>query len=323
MRRLVLLVLLSAVGFVANARNRDQMIVMFWNLENFFDWTDQGTGESDSEFSSKGKKHWTKDKFYIKCDAVSKAIFMAGESYGRIPDVIGFAEVENKGVLQRLLSSTLLRKCDYKVVHFDSGDRRGIDVALLYREGLFELISTSVKVPGYDGARMQTRDMLYVCLKSKSSGEEYDFIVCHHPSKFGGEKISGPKRDAAMEALVHMCDSIGGERQIVMGDFNDSPSAPQFDLLEGRLINKSEGLFMAHKGTIKYDGKWELIDMFLVSPDLDSCTEMMIAEFPFLMVKDSRHAGIKPLRTYSGPRYIGGVSDHLPIVLNLGNVLSK
>ena len=109
MRRLVLLVLLSAVGFVANARNGDQMIVMFWNLENFFDWTDQGTGESDSEFSSKGKKHWTKDKFYIKCDAVSKAIFMAGESYGRIPDVIGFAEVENKGVLQRLLSSKIGR----------------------------------------------------------------------------------------------------------------------------------------------------------------------------------------------------------------------
>ena len=167
----MLLVLLSAVGFVANARNGDQMIVMFWNLENFFDWTDQGTGESDSEFSSKGKKHWTKDKFYIKCDAVSKAIFMAGESYGRIPDVIGFAEVENKGVLQRLLSSTLLRKCDYKVVHFDSGDRRGIDVALLYREGLFELVSTSVKVPGYDGVKMQTRDMLHVCLKSKSFAE--------------------------------------------------------------------------------------------------------------------------------------------------------
>ena len=315
--------LLSAVGFVAKAQNEDQMVVMFWNLENFFDWTDQGTGESDAEFSSRGKKHWTKEKFHIKCDAVSKAIFMAGECYGRIPDVIGFAEVENKSVLQKLLSSTLLRKCDYKVVHFDSGDRRGIDVALLYREGLFELVSTSVKVPEYDGVKMQTRDMLQVCLKSESRGEKYDFIVCHHPSKFGGEKASGPKRDAAMEALVHMCDSIGGERQVVMGDFNDSPWASQFDLLEGRLINKSDGLLMVHKGTIKYEGKWELIDMFLVSPGLDSCTEMMIAEFPFLMVKDSRHAGIKPHRTYSGPRYIGGVSDHLPIVLNFGNTLLK
>ena len=319
----MLLVLLSAVGFAANAQNSDQMSVMFWNLENFFDWIDQGTGESDAEFSSRGKKHWTKEKFLIKCDAVSKAIFMAGECCGRIPDVIGFAEVENKSVLQKLLSSTLLRKCDYKVVHFDSGDRRGIDVALLYREGLFELISTSTKAPEYEGAKMTTRDMLHVALKKKSNGDKYDFIVCHHPSKFGGEKISGPKRDAAMEALIHMCDSIGGCRQVIMGDFNDSPSASQFAMLEGRLINKSESLFKAHKGTIKYEGKWDLIDMFLVSPGLDLCTEMMIADFPFLMVKDSRHAGIKPLRTYSGPRYIGGVSDHLPIVLNFGNVLSK
>ena len=315
--------LLSAVGFVAKAQNEDQMVVMFWNLENFFDWTDQSTGESDAEFSSRGKKYWTKEKFFIKCDAVSKAIFMAGECYGRIPDVIGFAEVENKGVLQKLLSSTLLRKCDYKVVHFDSGDRRGIDVALLYREGLFELISTSIKVPEYEGAKMETRDMLHVALKKKSSGEKYDLIVCHHPSKFGGEKVSGPKREAAMEALVHMCDSIGGERLVVMGDFNDSPSASQFAMLEGRLINKSESLFKAHRGTIKYEGKWELIDMFMVSPCLDYCTEMKVAEFPFLMVKDSRHAGIKPHRTYSGLRYIGGVSDHLPIVLIFGNTLLK
>ena len=315
MRRLVLLVLLSAVGFVANAQNEDRMLVMFWNLENFFDWTDQGTGESDADFSSRGKRHWTREKFHVKCDAISKAIFMAGESYGRIPDVIGFAELENKGVLQRLLSSTLLRKCGYKVVHFDSGDRRGIDVALLYREGLFGLISTSIKVPEYEGVKMPTRDMLHVCLSARNSGKDYDFIVCHHPSKFGGEKISGPKRDAAMYAMIDMCDSIGSSRLIVMGDFNDSPSAPQFDLLKDCLVNKSEYLYEAHKGTIKYEGKWELIDMFLVSPGLDSCTEMIIAEFPFLMVKDSRHAGIKPHRTYSGPRYIGGVSDHCPVLL--------
>ena len=311
----MLLVLLSAVGFVTKAQNEDQMLVMFWNLENFFDWTDQGTGESDAEFSSNGKRHWTMTRYYQKCDAVSKTIFKVGADYGRIPDVIGFAEVENKSVLVRLLSSTLLRKCGYNVVHFDSKDRRGIDVSLMYREGLLELISTSLKTPEYEGVKMATRDMLHVCLRNMNSGHDYDFIVCHHPSKFGGEKVSGPKRDAAMGALVHMCDSIGGDRQVIMGDFNDSPYASQFAMLEGRLINKSERLFKAHKGTIKYDGKWELIDMFMVSPELDFNTEMKILEYPFLMVKDSKHAGIKPHRTYSGPRYIGGVSDHCPVVL--------
>lgn len=310
------MVLLSAVGFMVYSQDRSQQLAMFWNLENFFDWTDQGTGESDAEFSSYGKKHWTKKKFYLKCDIVSKAIFKARENHGKIPGVIGFAEIENRGVLHKLLSSTLLRKCGYRVVHFDSQDRRGIDVAFLYRDSLFELISTSLKTPEYKGEKLSTRDMLHIRLESRGNGETFDFIVCHHPSKFGGEKASESRRYAAMESLKHMCDSLGNRNLIVMGDFNDTPSAAQFGILEGALVNKADELFKAHKGTIRYDGRWELIDMFLVSPDMDSRTEMMIEEIPFLMVREGKHAGEKPYRTYSGPRYIGGVSDHLPIVLS-------
>ena len=316
MRRLVLLVLLSAVGFMVYSQDRSQQLAMFWNLENFFDWTDQGTGESDAEFSSYGKKHWTKKKFYLKCDMVSKAIFKVGENHGKIPGVIGFAEIENRGVLQKLLSSTLLRKCGYRVVHFDSQDRRGIDVAFLYRDLLFELVSTSLKTPEYKGEKLSTRDMLHIRLESRGNGETFDFIVCHHPSKFGGEKASESRRYAAMESLKHMCDSLGNRNLIVMGDFNDTPSAAQFGILEGALVNKADELFKAHKGTIRYDGRWELIDMFLVSPDMDFRTEMMIEEIPFLMVREGKHAGEKPYRTYSGPRYIGGVSDHLPVLLS-------
>ena len=312
----MLLVLLSAVGFTAYSQDECQMLAMFWNLENFFDWTDNGTGESDAEFSSYGKKHWTRKKFYTKCDMVSKAIFKIGESHARMPDVIGLAEIENKGVLQKLLSSTLLRKCGYKIVHFDSRDRRGIDVAFLYREPLFELLSASLRTPEYNGEKLSTRDMLHISLKSMNNGVIFDFIVCHHPSKFGGEKASENRRYAAMESLKHMCDSLSGRNLIVMGDFNDIPSAAQFGILEGVLVNKAYDLFEAHKGTIRYEGKWELIDMFLVSPDMDSRTEMMIEEIPFLMVREGKHAGEKPHRTYSGPRYIGGVSDHLPVALS-------
>ena len=315
MRRLILLMMLSAVGFALRAQENEKKLAMFWNLENFFDWTDQGTGESDAEFSSYGKRHWTRKRFYTKCDAVSKTIFHIGDLYGKLPDVIGFAEIENRGVLEKLCSSTLLRKCGYRIVHFDSSDRRGIDVALLYRTTCYNHLSTSLRAPETDGKKLQTRDMLHVSLKDLQTDEIYDYIVCHHPSKFGGEESSIPKRLAAMTALKEMCDSLGNRNIIVMGDFNDVPSAAQFDMLDNILVNKSDSLHAAGRGTIRYEGKWDLIDMFLVSSNIEGHSVMDIPEVPFLMARESRHAGEKPLRTYSGPRYIGGVSDHLPVVL--------
>ena len=315
MRRLILLMLLSAVGLNVMAQESGQMLVMFWNLENFFDWTDQGTGESDAEFSSAGKRHWTRKRFYSKCDAIAKTIFHIGDLYGKLPDVMGFAEIENRGVLEKLCSSTLLRKCGYRIVHFDSSDRRGIDVAFLYRTTCSSLLSTSLRTPETDGKKLQTRDMLHISLKDLQTDEIYDYIVCHHPSKFGGEESSIPKRLAAMTALKEMCDSLGNRNIIVMGDFNDVPSAAQFDMLDNILVNKSDSLHAAGRGTIRYEGKWDLIDMFLVSSNIEGHSVMDIPEVPFLMTRESRHAGEKPLRTYSGPRYLGGVSDHLPVVL--------
>lgn len=314
-----MLMLLSAVGFALRAQENEKKLAMFWNLENFFDWTDQGTGESDAEFSSYGKRYWTRKRFYTKCDAVSKTIFHIGDLYGKLPDVIGFAEIENRGVLEKLCSSTLLRKCGYRIVHFDSSDRRGIDVAFLYRTTCYNHLSTSLRTPETDGKKLQTRDMLHVSLKDLQTDEIYDYIVCHHPSKFGGEESSIPKRLAAMTALKEMCDSLGNRNIIVMGDFNDVPSAAQFDMLDDILVNKSDSLHAAGRGTIRYEGKWDLIDMFLVSSNIEGHSVMDIPEVPFLMTRESRHAGEKPLRTYSGPRYIGGVSDHLPVVLYFRN----
>ena len=100
-----------------------------------------------------------------------------------------------------------------------------------------------------------------------------------------------------------------------MGDFNDVPSASQFDMLDNSLVNKSDSLHTAGRGTIRYEGKWDLIDMFLVSSNIEGHSVMDIPEVPFLMTRESRHAGEKPLRTYSGPRHLGGVSDHCPIIL--------
>ena len=295
------------------------MLVMFWNVENFFDWTDQGNGESDKEFSSMGSRHWTKKKFYAKCDAVAKTVLWMNDRYGRLPDVIGLAEVENKRVLNMLLESSLLRKCGYKAVHYDSGDRRGIDVALLYREDIFELTESSVKAPSHEGEKLETRDILIVGLRRKADGKNMDFIVNHHPSKYGGSKASEGRRMSVMKDFVGICDSLlkmPGNRNIVaMGDFNDNPSGQQFSHIEGLLINKAGKLHERGEGTIRYEGRWDLIDMFMVNPELDISSCMEIVRVPFLMMREKKHPGEKPFRTYSGPRYIGGVSDHCPITL--------
>ena len=312
MKRLILVSALCAAGLLGRAQERDSLLVMFWNVENFFDWTDQGTGESDREFSSYGERRWTKSRFYAKCDAVAKTFMWTADRYGRMPDVIGLAEVENRGVLTKLLSSTLLRKFDYGVVHQDSKDRRGIDVALLYRKSSTTLSSRTFVSP----SDISTRDILHARMILQD-GREVDFIVNHHPSKYGGAEESAERRLKVMNTLKSLCDSLvssGSEGIVAMGDFNDVPTAPQFRIMDSLLVNKGLPLHEKGKGTIRYEGKWDLIDNFLTSPSLRT-SDMEVLRVPFLMTYEKKYPGEKPLRTYSGPRYLGGVSDHCPITL--------
>jgi len=325
MNILFLLVILT-LNFPGPLLKEDsENVIVFWNLENFFDWSDSGTGESDAEFSSSGKRRWTSGRFYEKCRMVAKSLFWMGDRYGRMPDVIGVAEVENREVLSRLISSTHLRKYGYRIVHYDSSDRRGIDVALIYRPDVFEKVDDSVVTPEHEGSRMATRDILCVKLKRISDGKVYDFVVNHHPSKFGGAKESEGRRLSVMMTLRSICDSLSMESSsldgyggiIAMGDFNDTPRGSQFSLLDGRLENACADLFSKGEGTIRFDGKWDLIDMFWVSPSIFSDSTAEILRIPFLMTREMKHPGEKPLRTYSGPRYLGGVSDHCPLILKI------
>lgn len=323
MRRLIFVLVLFISNELISAREQDSLLTVFWNLENFFDYHDGGNGESDHEFSPEGKRRWTSKRFYAKCHMVAKSVFWMGDYYGKIPDVIGVAEVENKSVLRRMISSTGLRKYDYDIIHRESGDRRGIDVALLYRKSIFELVDISCHIPEYKGESMKTRDILCVRLKRLSNGYIYDFIVNHHPSKFGGAKESEGRRVEAMKTLRYVCDSLKSIpinnkdkcHIVAMGDFNDTPDGSQFALLDGRLKNACEKLFRKGEGTIRYEGRWDLIDMFWISENLYHSSRTEILKIPFLMMREKKHPGEKPLRTYSGPRYLGGVSDHCPIIL--------
>ncbi len=313
-------------GQTADGSGTGDRVVMFWNLENFYDYIDQGTGASDAEFSSFGARRWTKSRFRAKCDAVAKMILWVGDRYGSIPAVVGFAEVENGRVVRRLVEDTALWKFGYRVVHYDSPDSRGIDVALIYRDDVFELLSSKpCHVYTNEKMIMKTRDILLVSLRDRRSGEVTHFAVNHHPSKYGGEAVSRPKRLAAMTRLRDICDSVitpDSGSLIAMGDFNDTPDNPLFGIFGDSMVNKALPLFRKGEGTIKYQGRWELIDMFIISSELSDKYRMEIVRAPFHLQRDTAHVGEKPFRTYSGPRYIGGVSDHFPIVL-LPEVVSQ
>ena len=296
--------------------------ILFWNLENFFDYHDGGGGESDRAFSARGERHWTRRRFYAKCNAVAKAVLWVASRQGGLPDVIALAEVENRFVLRKLLEETPLRKCDYRILHFDSPDPRGIDVALLYREQVFAVESARpVRVQGIGpgGDTLRTRDILSAVLLRKASGRRMALLVNHHPSKYGGGE-SGWKRRVAADQLRRTRDSLlsAGVTDIVaMGDFNDTPENPLFRILTGSggFVNLAAPLSAQGRGTIRYNGRWELIDMFFVLPQRAAVSRMEILSVPFLTVHDRVHVGDKPLRTYVGPRYAGGVSDHCPILL--------
>lgn len=316
-------VFLSAVLFPVCMTGQDEevMLVSFWNLENFFDYEDGGGGGSDREFSSGGERHWTKSRYWKKCHGVAKTVLWMADSYGKVPDVMGVAEVENRGVLQAVLNGTLLKKYDYVQIHEDSPDTRGIDVALIYRKSVWKCLEArTVRISSdMDGKPLRTRDILYVCLEDRA-GETYHFLVNHHPSKYGGAKESETKRAAVMNAMVSVCDSLmkAGEGNIIsMGDFNDTPDGEAFSLTGKSLVNMSLPLSRKGRGTIRYAGKWELIDMFLTSGDIADVSVMDICLPDFLGTTDRAHSGLKPLRTYTGPRYTGGISDHLPVVLSV------
>jgi len=334
-------------------KERPEYRVVFWNLENYFDPFDD-PATSDNEFTPMGERRWSWKKFVKKRNDIAKVII----SMGNYPAVVGLAEVENRFVLDQLVRSTPLAMIDYGIIHRDSQDERGIDVALLYRKSLFRPVKVGFITVPLPDTTSKTRLILY----TKGVFEDLDTVhlfVNHWPSKFGGETKSQPKREAAAGALGRACDSIldynSKANIIVFGDFNDTPDSELFggvsyargngskkDGMEKRvveddlvkpergsgihaLVNLASGLVNRGEGSIKYRAAWELIDMFMVSANLLDSNEpifcadgaMKIYRPPFLLEDDKSFLGQKPFRCFVGPRYNGGISDHLPIMLTI------
>lgn len=307
------------------------LLVMFWNVENYFDTYDNPS-TTDEEFTPTGDNRWGRARFEKKRDDIAKTILLAADHYGDLPALIGLAEVENAFVLQELLEETPLARTQYKYLHKDSPDSRGIDVALLYREELFTPLETK-----YIGFSFPTRDVLYT--KGVVNGlDTLHIMVNHWPSKRGNEESSGRKREYVSLKVSHVVDSIllsnPAANIVLMGDFNDTPASSPLKNL-GQLTNLAKWADGA-EGTYKYRESWSMIDQFLVSENLikeeSSIKEKNEAFRPqwiythrnmeifapeALFAEDATYMGVKPKRTYSGPRYLGGISDHLPVVFKL------
>ena len=324
MRRICVVV--AAAFFAATGLNAQ---IFAWNLENFFDPRDD-PATADEPFTPGGEYHWTRRKFEAKRNLIAKTIIASGELLdGRPPAIIGLCEVENGFVLKSLLEDTPLSKFRYRTLHRDSPDPRGIDVALIYDLARVRLLS-------YEWITIRefaTREILYakVALGSSRSRvfasdsaasppDTLHIYMNHWPSKYGGARASEQKRRAACEALLVHLDSLQKAEPaaaiVLMGDFNDTPDADV--IIELCRAAQLQNISPKEGGTIKYKGQWEMIDQMLASPA--AAGKIGSAEVfrpDFLMEEDKSFLGRKPRRTHIGPRYNGGASDHLPLLVRV------
>lgn len=312
--------------------------VAFYNVENLFDAEDDPSNKGDDEFLPSGPYNWTQPKYEKKLDNIALVLSQLGREHTPMgPAIIGVAEVENRRVLEDLVRRPKVKEMNLKVVHHDSPDRRGIDVALLYNPNLFTVTNqVAHRYPELkDHPGFRTRDQLLV--SGRLAGEEVHVIVCHWPSRYGGAK-SSPLREAAAGLTRHIADSLYSinphAKIIVMGDMNDDPdNASMAEVLQAKqfknevptqgFYNTTWAPFAQGIGTLVYQDKWNLFDQIAISEPLLSDGNKQLTYWkldvfnrPFLHTKEGKRKGY-PHRTFDGNTFIDGYSDHFPVVIYL------
>jgi len=304
---IILMILCSAAG--ASADN--YFSVMTYNVENLFD-TIHDAEKRDMEFIPESERHWTGFRLRKKMKDICKVI--AGADTVEACPVIGLCEVENDNVMRQLTEHTPLKVQGYKYVMTNSEDPRGIDVALLYKPDRFRLIRhKSIRAQ----TSVPTRDVLYVC-GTMDGKDTLDIFLLHLPSKLGKEVAARNRKIVTMETLVR-ADSVFRKRQkatvIIMGDFNDELREEQMEPYRRYgFLDLTEGL---ETGSYKYKGEWSFIDHIMLRTSTSRETKARVVTMPFLLEKDKKEGGKMPRRMYIGPKYHGGVSDHLPVIVRL------
>jgi len=313
----------------ADISDDGKLHVMFYNVENLFDTIDDPLTR-DEEFLPKGKKAWTQERYLDKLDKLSKVI----SSTSNMPDIIGLCEVENRQVVADLAGNKQLVEMGYSVIHKDSPDGRGIDVAMLVNKNKVEVIRTDyIKTKLPVGDRPNTR--LIIHATTIVNDDTLHVYVNHWPSRYGGQEESEPNRMQVALSLKRDIDILQknspNAHVIIMGDFNDYPPNNSLNKVlragfeESRpLINLMWEKDKFGEGTYNYRGDWGCLDQFIVSSNMTNGTasittstdDVVLLKHDWMLYTNDK-GEVYPSRTYGGPNYYGGYSDHLPIYLQL------
>lgn len=311
-----------------NTKQDDLYTIAFYNLENLFDTNDDGE-TLDDDFTPDGKKKWNAKRYIRKLKKLSSVISQIGlKESGHLPAIIGLAEVENKKVLDDLLNTSSLKNRGYDIVHFNSSDERGIDVALLYKRSVFEFLDAepvTLFLMNEEGERDYTRDVLVVTGNLK--GEQIHILVNHWPSRRSGEVETEPKRINAahlnLQIIAKIKKGTPNAKIIIMGDYNDNPTSTSVKehLVTNEFYNPYESIYAKGKGTLTYNREWHLFDQIILSRNFlkksnFAFKEAHIFEESFLKEWKGKHKG-SPFRTYIGKWHQGGFSDHFPVHIQL------
>ncbi|UCG27576.1 MAG: endonuclease [Bacteroidales bacterium] len=319
-------------------KGRGDLRIMFYNVENLFDTLDDPETR-DEEFLPDSERYWTKNRYLTKLNNLCKVIIAIGG--WEPPEIVGLCEVENRDILNDLVNHTPLSKYQYRIIHRDSPDERGIDVAMIYLDKYFKVQNIKyIPVENPGDPTFKTRDILYV-KGFFPDGDTLHLFINHWPSRSGGQLETEPLRVLAASILRREISAVSANephaKVILMGDFNDTPedrsikdvldAAMEFDNVEpDRLYNLSSAdNTWQVKGSHKYQMSWDMLDQFIVSGSLIMNQDTMYVREDnfnvfapdFLLEKDESNLGLKPFRTYVGFRYQNGFSDHLPVYLDI------
>ncbi len=307
--------------------------VLFYNVENLFDIIDD-PNTFDEDFTPTGKLAWDQERYDVKIQNLSKVMTIDGTL---MPDLVGLCEVENRAVVEDLMAAAAFKGIKYDVIHKDSPDGRGIDVALAYNPTKLkveEVAYIESKLPV--GDRPNTRLAMHAI--GISGGDTIHIFVNHWPSRTGGQETSEPNRlTVAHNVRAEIDKVLAADRDakiLMMGDFNDYPNNQSLSYVldakkddAGTLINMMWDMNKMGIGTYNYKGDWGTLDQFIVSPSLvDPGTGYTVKNDEAIIIKEewmmytNKEGEAYPNRTYGGKNYYGGYSDHLPIRLVLDYV---
>lgn len=318
LKYLLTLVFVVSAGL---AWSQPQMVA-FYNVENLMD-TRNDPATQDDDMLPNAEKEWNEERYQAKLSAVAGVVADMSNEYG-YPSLLGLAEVENKAVLSDLVKQQAISGANYRFVHYDSHDERGIDVALLYCPDRFHLErSCSVRAD----VELPTRDILMVW--GELSGEDVLVVVVHFPSRIGGEEFTSAFRESCarqLRKLIESARSVEPHRKvIIMGDMNDTPRDSSIKRVLGAKSNarhlQADDIFnpftYCRKGSMVYQYRWYLYDQILLSSDFVPHSGCSAAKGYVYRQKSLLDRNSAPKPTYRGAEYMGGVSDHLPVYVLL------